>query len=185
MAKRLIHLPLCGWNFDLAPLALVHVVVDPLRPEILPQSLFNGRYLTDVQQDVHKMLESGRDVSALETGDILPHVATKNLVEGGRLLTGVVQSLDGSGRQAVGRVPVQKRPLEGLDEVPQKLVSVLLPAGYPSLVKSNSISCCWLCKIIRYVLTIKGCVLCLLFCDEGVADAGRNVRVQLSSQRGH
>ena len=116
-------------------------------------------------------------MSALETGDILPHVATKNLVEGGRLLTGVVQSLDGSGRQAVGRVPVQKRPLEGLDEVPQKLVSVLLPAGDPSLV-TNSISCCWLCKITRYVLTIKGCGLCLLFCDKGVADAGRNVRVQ-------
>ena len=74
------------------------------------------------------MLESGRDVSALEAGDILPHVATKNLVERGRLFTGVVQSFDGSGRQAVGRVPVQKRPLEGLDEVPQKLVSVLLPA---------------------------------------------------------
>jgi len=36
------QISLCGWNFDLAPLALVHVVVDSLRPEILPQSLFNG-----------------------------------------------------------------------------------------------------------------------------------------------
>ena len=29
----------------------------------------------------------------------------------------------------MGRVPVQKRLLEGVDEVLQKLVSVLLPAG--------------------------------------------------------
>ena len=75
------------------------------------------------------MLEGGGDVSALETGDVLPHVAAEDLVEGRRLLAGVVQTLDGSGRQAVGRVSVQERPLEGLDEVPQKLVSVLLSAG--------------------------------------------------------
>ena len=37
-------------------------------------------------------------MAALETGDFLPLVATKNLVERGSLLTVVVQSLNGSGR---------------------------------------------------------------------------------------
>ena len=47
-------------------------------------------YLSDVQQDVHKVLEGGGYVFASQAGDVLAHVATKYLVERSSFFAGVV-----------------------------------------------------------------------------------------------
>ena len=61
------------------------------------QGNLNGNesyYLSDVQQDVHEVLEGGGDVSASETCDILAHVATKDLVEWSGFFAGIVKAFD-------------------------------------------------------------------------------------------
>ena len=47
-------------------------------------------YLSDVQQDVHKVLEGGGYVFASQAGDVLAHIATKYLVERSSFFAGVV-----------------------------------------------------------------------------------------------
>ena len=46
--------------------------------------------LSDVQQDVHKVLEGGGYVFASQAGDVLAHIATKYLVERSSFFAGVV-----------------------------------------------------------------------------------------------
>lgn len=58
------------------------------------------------------MLKRRRDVFAFETGDILPHVASENLVKRGRLFACSVQRLE---RCPLGH---QIRSLQGLNQIP-------------------------------------------------------------------
>merc|ERR1719431_213019 len=77
--------------------------------------------LKDVQQQVHEVLEGCGDEPAPLAGDVLPHVAPEDLVEGRGLLGVLVQAL---------RLPPgdELALLEALHQVPQELVRVLLAA---------------------------------------------------------
>ena len=75
-----------GWNFDLAFFTLIHTVLvlsvaKLLLTKEMLKSFFDIRCLSDVNKNVHKMLESCGYIFASKTCDILTHVAAKYLVE--------------------------------------------------------------------------------------------------------
>ena len=82
-----------GRDLLLALLTLVHVLplTEIFPSEVALQGRVNVVGLSDVQQKVHKVLESGRDVSATHASNILPHVTSENLIEGCRLFRIIVR----------------------------------------------------------------------------------------------
>jgi len=91
---RALYLVLLGGrHLLLTLLTLVHILAlaEVLPPEIALQCRVDVVCLPDVQQKVHKVLESCRNMSASHAGDVLPHVASKYLIEGGGLFGVVIQ----------------------------------------------------------------------------------------------
>ena len=123
---RALNLVLLGrWHLLLTLLTLIHVLTltQVLPPEVALQCRVNVVRLPNVQQEVHEVLEGGRNVSAPHAGDVLPHVPTKDLIEGGGLF-GVVIHQDILGELSRDQVAL----LQAFHQVTQKLMCVLLPA---------------------------------------------------------
>ena len=84
-----------GGNLLVTLLTLVHVLslTQVLSSEVSRQSSLDVVRLSDVEQEVHEVLEGGGDVFAPQTRHVLPHVAPEDLVEGGGLLGVVINIL--------------------------------------------------------------------------------------------
>ena len=123
---RALYLVLLGcWHLLLTLLTLVHIfaLTQILPPKVALQCRVNVVRLPNVQQEVHEVLEGGRNVSASHAGDVLPHVPTKDLIEGGGLF-GVVIHQD-----ILRELPRdQVALLQAFHQIPQKLMCVFLPA---------------------------------------------------------
>ena len=65
-------------------------IAEALSPEVASQSSVNVVCLSDVDLQVHEMLEGGGHMFTPQTRNILPHVASKYLVERSCLLCVVV-----------------------------------------------------------------------------------------------